>query len=201
MALKVKACGICLLWSGEGKRLMCYGGGSVGKVGSELFFFAADSGRGMGSLKPAAPFRACAESADGRALATGLCAPWYLRERGMIELWDSRTGVRAGELHGHPRTINSLTFLADSKTLLSACARLVRLWDLKTGRVSFTYAPVRSGEGIFVSPEGHYKATDGIADEIVYVVEKDDGTQETLTPQEMADKYHWTNDPSRAVAR
>ena len=141
----------------------------------------------------------CVGSADAKLLAIG-CARYRAdaSRRGAVWLWNSRSGRRTGPLCGHPGPIRGLAFTADGRNLISTCCRLLRVWELKTGRVRQTFVPVGQSEGIFISPEGHYKATEGVAKDIVYVVETEAG-QETLTPEAFEAKYGWKNDPAKAV--
>jgi hypothetical protein len=54
-----------------------------------------------------------------------------------------------------------------------------------------------STDELIVSPEGHYRGTEGIDDHVVYVAVTADGRQETLTPAEFEAKYVWKNDPTK----
>lgn len=56
--------------------------------------------------------------------------------------------------------------------------------------------PLRNGQALVVSPEGHLRGTPRAEREIVYVVQTSAG-QETLTPAEFADRFGWTNDPGK----
>ena len=51
---------------------------------------------------------------------------------------------------------------------------------------------------MFVSPDGHVAGSPDWRDEVVYVVERDDGVVDTLSPDEFDRKYNWTNDPNQA---
>jgi hypothetical protein len=48
-----------------------------------------------------------------------------------------------------------------------------------------------------VSPDGHFKGSEGISDKLIYIVQTDDGVQHTLTPAEFANQYGWKNDPKK----
>jgi hypothetical protein len=64
----------------------------------------------------------------------------------------------------------------------------------------------RDGRGVFlpfpdektlaIHADGHYRGSPRVEKELVYVVQTDKG-QETLTPEEFAQRYHWKNDPTR----
>jgi hypothetical protein len=71
-----------------------------------------------------------------------------------------------------------------------------RVLDLSTGRIE-TLLNLTDGRWIVFSPEGHYRCSEGVAEELVYVVEIDSGGQLTLSPDEFAQRYAWRNDPSK----
>jgi hypothetical protein len=56
--------------------------------------------------------------------------------------------------------------------------------------------PLANPHGLAVSPDGHYRGTPHLEDELVYVIQTDRG-QETLRPQEFAARFGWKNDPAR----
>jgi hypothetical protein len=56
---------------------------------------------------------------------------------------------------------------------------------------------LRNNEYLTLSPAGHYHGTDRVKRLLIYVVQTDQG-QETLTPDELATKYGWKNDPQKA---
>ena len=73
------------------------------------------------------------------------------------------------------------------------------LWLRKTsnGEPMGTLVMLDRERWLAVSPEGHYRASGNVEKELVYVVENDDGRQETLTPAAFAQRFHWTNDPEK----
>ena len=74
----------------------------------------------------------------------------------------------------------------------------VRVLNLTTGRIE-TLLNLAEDRWVIFSPDGHYRCTAGVVDELVYVVETDAGEQQTLTPAEFADRFGWKNDPSKAT--
>jgi serine/threonine protein kinase/WD40 repeat protein len=48
-----------------------------------------------------------------------------------------------------------------------------------------------------ISPDGHFRCSPGVEDELVYIIQTDDGRQETLHPAEFAERFGWKNDPSK----
>jgi hypothetical protein len=73
-----------------------------------------------------------------------------------------------------------------------------RIRDGRTGKLLGTLLTVRDCRPVVISPEGHYSAPVDVEDELVYVVETDDGRQQTLAPQEFARRFNWKNDPDQA---
>jgi hypothetical protein len=78
-------------------------------------------------------------------------------------------------------------------------ARLVDLYTpLLYGWTRGTLVTLRDELYLAVSAEGHYRSRGPwrIERELVYVVQTEHG-QDTLTPEEFAQKYGWKNDPDR----
>ena len=60
-------------------------------------------------------------------------------DRDAIILWDIVSGSQLGILKGYTRSINSLVFSLDGKTLASGSAdNTIRLWDVKTQKHIYT---------------------------------------------------------------
>jgi hypothetical protein len=53
---------------------------------------------------------------------------------------------------------------------------------------------------VTVAPEGHYRGSSSVEEQLVYVAETDQGEQLMLTPKEFFDRYGWKNDPSQLQA-
>ena len=71
-----------------------------------------------------------------------------------------------------------------------------QLRDLSDGKLLRTILPLPREQYAVISPEGHFTGSPGVENELVYVVQTDEG-QQTLTPAEFAAKYGWKNDPGR----
>ena len=101
-------------------------------------------------------------SPDGRFLAIAI--PNWQDKDFLIQLWDGRTGELWHILTGHKRSVTSLTFSPDSKTLISGDEyETLRVWDTESGNLQSilrwrdripTYALAFSPKGRFLS-SGH----------------------------------------------
>jgi WD40 repeat protein/tRNA A-37 threonylcarbamoyl transferase component Bud32 len=67
-------------------------------------------------------------------------------------------------------------------------------WSPAAGRLLRVLVNLSDGRGVAISAAGHYSASGNIEDELVYVVQTDQG-QFTLTPAEFGKQYHWQNEP------
>ena len=91
----------------------------------------------------------------------------------------------------------AIDWLPDSRRFYS------RYWphigyDVKTGRRLGTFMLDVRGEPFVIGPTGHYRGNPEVEKHIVYVVQFEDGRNETFTPAEFAKKFNWKNDPSKA---
>ncbi len=86
--------------------------------------------------------RAVAWSPDGKTLAASEAKEPDERGEGVVEylrLWDPATGKERRHIKGHWGLVESLTFTADGKTLISGGRdSVIRRWDVATGTEQFT---------------------------------------------------------------
>ncbi len=73
------------------------------------------------------------------------------------------------------------------------------VWDTATGKLRCTLVGLRKEQWLAVSRDGHYDGAPGIERELVHVVQTESG-QETITPQQFAERFGWENDPERVRA-
>ncbi len=71
--------------------------------------------------------------------------------------------------------------------------QVLRTVDLATGR-SRAHVPLRNGQYLTVSEDGHYAGSPRVERHFVYVVLTENG-QELYTPDEFANKFNWKNNP------
>lgn len=112
-----------------------------------------------------------------------------------VRVWDIQSGLLLQTVPDLPPG----SFSPDGSLLASDDRVKVRLYNRKTGRALMALAPLGSGHWMTVSPDGHYRGSPGIEDELVYVVQTEVGQQRTLTPDEFAQTYNWSNDPDNVT--
>jgi hypothetical protein len=91
-----------------------------------------------------------------------------------------------------------------------ACEARLRSWrpcrDGHPGRLAGTAAAagrprglgeLKSGRYLIVTPDGRYRGSPGVEEDLVYVVLTRDGRQEMLRPADFSKRFGWKNDPSR----
>lgn len=66
-------------------------------------------------------------SPDGKYILTG-------QSKGIVKLWDSKTGAELLQLKGHKKTVRALAFSPNSRFAITGSKGLVVWWDLSTGK-------------------------------------------------------------------
>lgn len=107
---------------------------SVGRFArSDLRRWRLADGTLLWSVEADHGVRAFAASPDGAVLAS---VGWS----GIVTLWDAATGKARPRIDGHTRSIQSLAFAPDGKTVRTADETELRSWDAATGRPAATFA-------------------------------------------------------------
>jgi WD40 repeat protein len=88
----------------------------------------------------------------------------------------------------------------DGRTLACfAWGGRIRLWDLDKQRPTGTLVLLKAADPpvyLAVAADGHFRGSEGVEKEIVYVAQTDQG-QLTLPPKEFGKRFGWKNDPAR----
>jgi len=120
----------------------------------------------------------------GNKLASGSFAQLCIR--------DLESGRLLNTIPGRPGDVSPDGALAAMQE-----TSVIRLHDLATDRLVNTLVVLQAGQWAAVDPAGHWRGSSGAEKEFVFLVQTEDGEQLTLTVAEFADKYGWTNDPSK----
>lgn len=94
--------------------------------------------------------RAMDVSSDSEVLAAALL-------RGVVELWDTRTGDRLNTLKGHTDYVTAVAFVPGGETLVTGSAgrdRSIRVWDVDKGEELYSITPQTTGHKDWVLDVG-----------------------------------------------
>jgi WD40 repeat protein len=131
------------------------------------------------------PGRHVAWSPDGKTLAS----VGY----GALTLWEAGTYT--------PRTIGGdgqpLGWSHDSRIVAAGGERgTVELRERESGRLRATLFSLEGSHWLALSPEGHYRGSAGVEQQLQVVVQTEKG-QQTLTVEQFEKRYGWKNNPER----
>ena len=140
--------------------------------------------------------QAVAWSPDGKLLAIGCFGDTRQFDQNVIQVWDAATGDRVRKLDRVCLpTISALAWSPDGKRIAACTAQTIQLWDAATGKPDGVTFPNPLFHGLTLRPDGHYRGDATVDDQIVMVVQKEDGSTETLPPAEFARKSKWKKEP------
>lgn len=100
--------------------------------------------------------------------------------------------------HGHGDPIQ---WLPDSQRLITgqAVAAAIQAIDARRKtRLGALIPRMPDGGWLCIGADGHYRGSEGIEKQIVYVALHKDGSQTTHTPADFGARFGWKNDPSKA---
>jgi WD40 repeat protein len=138
-------------------------------------------------------------SPDGKLLAAACTGNEGESGPLFIPVWDVATGeeVRKLDCVCLRGSINPLAWSPDGKRIAACAAQTIQLWEAETGKPDGVILPNPQYHGLTIRPDGHYRGDAKVNDAIVMVVQKADGTTETLTPHEFERKYGFKNEPDK----
>jgi WD40 repeat protein len=115
-----------------------------------------------------------------------------------VGIWGLAEERLLHRIPGISGAVASFGWSSDSRTLMvSDCSGRICFWDANTVRPQGLLLYLKENAYLILSPEGHYRGSPGVEKHLVYVTLRDDGSSETLSPAEFAEKYGWKNDPDK----
>ena len=79
-----------------------------------------------------------------------------------IEVWDLASGKLINEMKGHESKINSFVFSTDGKEIISSADdNTVKVWDIETNKLKYTFIAVDSTDYLVYDNEGRFDGTEG----------------------------------------
>jgi WD40 repeat protein len=182
-----------LAWSPDGKTLAA---APAGGNRCHLIDAATGAMRVRGKDEPGWGVMAIRWSPDGKTFETFHgSGPWLV-----LHSWDAATGK---QLRSIPITwpptfpyISHSAWSRDGRVLALTTGCQVNLFD-SDGHAFGVLLPGEPFAHLAVRADGHYRGSARIERQIMFVVQKRDGTSETLTPAEFEQRYGWKNDPAK----
>jgi WD40 repeat protein len=145
--------------SPDGRRLVSGGQDSILRV------WDVETGKALPALAgPRDPCRCLAWSPDGKSIACGHYVAAGKEWRGILRLYDVKTGKPRWEGKGHDREITGVAFSRDGRRLAtSSFDGTIRVWDAATGKEEARITVNKVGtEGVAFSPDGKRLVSAGI---------------------------------------
>ncbi|MDA1054040.1 MAG: protein kinase [Planctomycetota bacterium] len=179
---------LCVDWSPDDGLVA----GAVDWAGKSAQLWSAFTGNQMGLVKHDVLVRAVAWSHDGEFLASG-------DAQGFVRLSEPASAATVQE-YRNASEIMSVAWSPDRTRLAWGClGGTICVSRHDDQRIEVTLVALAEGRKLAISPDGHFAGSNGIADQLLYIVETDDG-REALTPEQFTSRYGWRNDPSRVQA-
>jgi WD40 repeat protein/formylglycine-generating enzyme required for sulfatase activity len=114
-----------------------------------------------------------------------------------VLVWDTESGKIVRETRLHQKSQHR--DVSPNGRLVSSCnGNTIRLERVEDGSIQGTLVSLQSSRTVVVNPNGHYVGSPGVEEDLVYVIQTDNG-QETLAPEEFAKKYGWKNEAQKAL--
>jgi WD40 repeat protein/tRNA A-37 threonylcarbamoyl transferase component Bud32 len=177
-----------LAWSPDGQALVA---GEPYGLSNACLVIEAGSGAIRAKIKEGVAGLLCAHwSPDGKTITT-------FDTLGLLRVWDAATGKPRRGVQLPDRTgISAAAWSPDGRALASAGNGAIHLCD-GDGQPLGVLMPVGPFAQLAVRADGHYRGNARVDREIMIVVQRRDGTSETLTPAVFEQRYGWHNDMER----
>jgi hypothetical protein len=176
-----------LAWSPDGKTLLAgpHDLGEAPLIDAESGAVRFQLNEGVRGLK------AVRWSPDGKAFTT-------LSNEGLLRVWDAINGEARRTLPASAwiGNVYAAAWSADGRVLATGSEAAIHLCD-GDGHPLGVLMPFDLFGQLAVSADGHYRGNARVERQIRMVVQKRDGTSETLTPAEFEQKYGFKNDPAQ----
>ncbi len=113
-----------------------------------------------------------------------------------VQFFDTATGKR---LRQSPANIpnRKLLISTDGRAFANIWHDALEIRDVASGLLQGRVVTLGAGKFISLSPNGHYQATPGLENDILYVAKLIDGSIKTLTPEAFTKLTGWKNDPEK----
>jgi WD40 repeat protein/serine/threonine protein kinase len=174
-------------WSPDGKYLVA-GPADAG----DALVIEPDGGTVRFHLKDGVRRLLCVRwSSDGKTFTT-------LSATGLLRVWDVATGEarRDTQMSGVIGGISLAAWSSDGQVLVWGSGGGIHLSDA-VGEPLGALMPVGPYAQLAITADGRYRGNARVERAIRMVVQKRDGSSETLTPREFEQKYHFKNDPDK----
>jgi WD40 repeat protein/serine/threonine protein kinase len=175
-----------LAWTPDGKRLV-----ALPMWGEEGLLIDAETGALHRKLKAGVGNCCVHWSSDGKTFTS-------LGNQGQLWEWNAATGEarRTTQLPGVVGFISSAAWSSDGQMLAWASGGGIHLSDA-AGEPLGALMPVGPYAQLAITADGRYRGNARVERSIRMVVQKRDGSSETLTPSEFEHKYGFKNEPDK----
>ncbi|MGD0900612.1 MAG: SUMF1/EgtB/PvdO family nonheme iron enzyme, partial [Thermoguttaceae bacterium] len=129
-------------------------------------------------------------SPDDRTLAIG-------NKAGQIIFYDGDTGRLLRIIDTGTGSIDGLAYTPGGRTVWAGGNGPARQWDVTSGRPLVTAIAMPDDRYALFSPEGHYRGSPSLENDLRYVALTDGGEYLTLSGAEFEKQYGWKNDPAK----
>lgn len=172
-----------LAWTADGRELWIPMGGEGARLDIETGRVSSPVYYGNGNL-----LRSFSSSPDGEHALMYEDFSWtILADR------DGHRELLAQHLSWNP------VWHPDARRFIGRSGSHVNSYDTRRNqRLGKLYPHITDNHWLCVGPEGHYRGSKDVESQIVYVAQLEDGSNQTLTPEEFAKKFGWKNDPAKA---